>query len=366
MLEKLKNIVLHAGLTKEEYMETREARRESNRKHLAVYSSFGAVVFMGLVIFSLVTDGAIQNNFKVYAVAFCIFAFLFFLNAYVFKKHPSRINTIFVYSFIVSLLAIGMYLGLVIGPNERTAAYIALITLTPVLFFIRPIGLILVMLIANGTYLYLIQQIQTGENLGVNRLNVVCFGFVGTLVGMHVICVKARRIIAEVRYLKMLDTDQLTDLPNRRCYEGDLENLRTGKTSYERLVVMAFDVNGLKKVNDTKGHKAGEQLIIASANCIQNAFGKYGRCYRTGGDEFMVLLTRFEGSLKNVVADFEASMQAYHNDLIGELSISYGYVCSEAFPRLSVDEYVNIADANMYAYKANYYKDKHVDRRRQV
>ena len=52
---------------------------------------------------------------------------------------------------------------------------------------------------------------------------------------------------------------------------------------------MMMDVNGLKKTNDIFGHIVGDELLIGSAECIIKAFGAYGRCFRAGGDEFIVI-----------------------------------------------------------------------------
>lgn len=55
-------------------------------------------------------------------------------------------------------------------------------------------------------------------------------------------------------------------------------------------VYVSFDVNGLKIVNDSLGHLAGDEVIIAAADCISKTFGKVGTVYRVGGDEFVALV----------------------------------------------------------------------------
>ena len=60
---------------------------------------------------------------------------------------------------------------------------------------------------------------------------------------------------------------------------------------------ISIDLNGLKRVNDTYGHVAGDELIRAAADCMKNSFNEYGKIYRIGGDEFAVIITE-ETSLK--------------------------------------------------------------------
>ena len=77
--------------------------------------------------------------------------------------------------------------------------------------------------------------------------------------------------------------------------------------------VAVFDLNGLKYINDTKGHEAGDLYIIEACRTIEKYFGK-DNLYRFGGDEFVVLLFNeaYENRNKNLV-EFER----YIDDSIG-------------------------------------------------
>lgn len=81
--------------------------------------------------------------------------------------------------------------------------------------------------------------------------------------------------------------DQLTGLYNRTAYAAF-----TGKEDFspEDCIVVMFDLNDLKKCNDTRGHEKGDRYIVLSAKMIWRAFGDMGKCYRMGGDEFCALL----------------------------------------------------------------------------
>ena len=52
-------------------------------------------------------------------------------------------------------------------------------------------------------------------------------------------------------------------------------------------IFVLFDINNLKKVNDTYGHIAGDAFIKAGAKAIADSFGQHGRVFRIGGDEFI-------------------------------------------------------------------------------
>jgi diguanylate cyclase (GGDEF)-like protein/putative nucleotidyltransferase with HDIG domain len=86
-------------------------------------------------------------------------------------------------------------------------------------------------------------------------------------------------------------TDNLTGLRNHRAFHEDLsrEIERRNRTGSTFAVVM-IDLNGLKQLNDTYGHQAGDEKIKALGDCLQASVRGTDCAYRTGGDEFMVLL----------------------------------------------------------------------------
>ena len=86
-------------------------------------------------------------------------------------------------------------------------------------------------------------------------------------------------------------TDSLTQLGNHRAFHSDLsaELKRRGATG-AHFTLMAIDLDGLKRINDTKGHPAGDAHIKGVTVCLRTVIGDEGTIYRTGGDEFMVIL----------------------------------------------------------------------------
>ena len=86
-------------------------------------------------------------------------------------------------------------------------------------------------------------------------------------------------------------TDSLTQLGNHRAFHSDLsdELKRRGATG-AHFTLMAIDLDGLKRINDTKGHPAGDAHIKGVTVCLRTVIADEGTIYRTGGDEFMVIL----------------------------------------------------------------------------
>ncbi len=86
-------------------------------------------------------------------------------------------------------------------------------------------------------------------------------------------------------------TDSLTRLANRRAFDDDLaDEIERRTTTGSLFSLMAIDLDGLKRINDSQGHQAGDAYIVRLAQAIEAVVGPAGRVYRTGGDEFMALL----------------------------------------------------------------------------
>lgn len=82
--------------------------------------------------------------------------------------------------------------------------------------------------------------------------------------------------------------DVMTQFFNRAEFEKDI-NRSPGKIGGRTGIVM-FDLNNLKKVNDTCGHETGDYYIIIGSQIIREIFGKWGKLYRIGGDEFCCMV----------------------------------------------------------------------------
>ena len=161
------------------------------------------------------------------------------------------------------------------------------------------------------------------------------------------------------------NTDEMTKLANRRCYEQAVSEIReSGDLS--GLIVGELDLNGLKEVNDTIGHKAGDEIIIGAADVLRGIFDDYGKVFRTGGDEFFVIMQNAPVDIAKLEKELEAAVSAWHGSLNSSMTISYGFVRSEEYPDKNIDELMILADKKMYRYKSAYYARIGKDRRRTV
>jgi diguanylate cyclase (GGDEF)-like protein len=151
------------------------------------------------------------------------------------------------------------------------------------------------------------------------------------------------------------NADELTGLYNRRAYEDDIAE-RGDTVTEGNFVFVSMDVNGLKTVNDTMGHIAGDELLFGAATCMRQCFEPYGKIYRTGGDEFVAMIFANETQLQYIKRDFEHVTASWSGSLVKKLSVSCGYVTKREADTASVHEMANFADKRMYEAKSEYYR----------
>lgn len=159
------------------------------------------------------------------------------------------------------------------------------------------------------------------------------------------------------------NTDELTGLYNRRAYEADVDSFEDKVPN--TFVYISMDVNGLKVVNDTLGHSAGDELLIGACECMKQCFAPYGRIYRTGGDEFAAMIFADAKQLKKIKRDFENTLAGWSGNYIKNITVSCGYITKREAKASSIRHMAQLADKRMYRAKSEYYQKTGVDRRGQ-
>lgn len=163
--------------------------------------------------------------------------------------------------------------------------------------------------------------------------------------------------------LRSMNTDVMTGVLNRHAYNDALTTMASD--GFEKdIVVVAMDVNGLKKVNDTLGHAEGDRLIKNAAIAIQDAFASYGDVFRTGGDEFVAFLKCESNEYNNLKSKLDAEIRKVKFSYDRDMNIAMGVARWSEHKELDFEELVKIADQNMYADKRDFYLKSGNDRRK--
>ena len=155
-------------------------------------------------------------------------------------------------------------------------------------------------------------------------------------------------------------TDELTGLLNRRGFITMAEKqLNIAERSKRKLYFLYADLDNLKKVNDSLGHQAGDELIIKAAHLLNHTFRKSDIIGRLGGDEFSILQVEIsqEADIRNTLSRLQENIKKLNADPDQnyKLSLSIGTVEYDPASPLTLDDLMRKADKLMYEEK----KKKH-------
>ena len=164
--------------------------------------------------------------------------------------------------------------------------------------------------------------------------------------------VKQALLDRELRYLAL--TDDLTCLYNRRgFFAAATQQLKLAQRNAQRLLLLFCDVDNLKQINDTYGHREGDLALVRTADALEKAFRGSDIIARLGGDEFVVLaqvasdhtqevlLRRLEKNLKKLTG----------SELRYELSLCVGVAQFDPKHAVALGELLAQADKAMYEKK---------------
>lgn len=166
--------------------------------------------------------------------------------------------------------------------------------------------------------------------------------------------IMAHFIVSSIRRRELLSQlanmsyrDRLTQLGNRFA----MDEYAARVCADESIGVVYCDITGLKRINDSKGHEAGDRLILRACDCLREEFGEYG-LFRTGGDELLALCPGIsKEALDEKVKALKSCMPRH------DVIMAVGAVW-RTDSRDGIDRLLSEADRLMYEDKAAYYASK--------
>lgn len=180
------------------------------------------------------------------------------------------------------------------------------------------------------------------------------FGFLIYIIilGMEV-CASAADKLEEGRkaeiYKELAEKDVLTKCYNRNAYNEDIRKKALNRNIY----VIMFDLNNLKTCNDTLGHIEGDRYLTDSVELIKKTFGKCGKIYRIGGDEFCIITENvsadeIRGFIRQLIREEDAYNQQFQT---AHMQIAVGFAGYDPEKDADLDQTRCRADVLMYENK---------------
>ena len=149
--------------------------------------------------------------------------------------------------------------------------------------------------------------------------------------------------------LQMTEKDPLTGLLNRQAFYASID-----EKSINALV--SIDMNGLKVINDTEGHAAGDKALETISACFLQAASSKESVYRIGGDEFVIICRReTEDDVKTLIERIRKNISKTKY----RCAIGYSYSPNGTD---SIDDMLSLSDEKMYADKSSFYATSRNDK----
>ena len=184
----------------------------------------------------------------------------------------------------------------------------------------------------------------------------------GELIARVRVQLKVKRLqdelkVANQRYLELSITDYLTQIHNRRHFMDLFEQEFSRALRYNyALSLMIFDLDNFKRINDTKGHLVGDQVLKQVTEIVKPEIRSHDVFARYGGEEFVVLLPQTPKTGARLAAEKIRQKVAQHefgSFSANDVTISIGLA---SYPTASINDgqaLLNAADDALYKAKAN-------------
>ncbi len=219
----------------------------------------------------------------------------------------------------------------------------------------------------NSAVKYTFKHIDTSEDYSIAefiRRHKTQVAFVIMLLVIATVIVIANdRVKTQKRnlYYEFAYKDGLTKLLNRRAYEEELEKLN--RSIPDNIICVSMDLTGLKRVNDNYGHAAGDELISEAGRLITETFGKYGKIFRTGGDEYYGLLQADISEYEEALKKLDELSEEWRGEYSNSMKVAVGAASLKDVEGKDIMEICKSADKRMYQAKSEWYERTGINRR---
>ncbi|MBQ2471285.1 MAG: GGDEF domain-containing protein [Acholeplasmatales bacterium] len=355
----IKNFLLYGGKTKNEYQSAEKLILRSNHKLWRIISFITTFVFIALAAFAFIVskgeNGAIDTFKGIVcgAVASISIIPLILLN-FVFKAE-SLGSRIMMYFLAILVLGYGIFIGN-LDKDMPSVTFMVVLVLTPIAIVDKPYRIITLILSAIIAEIITVSIMKNPEAMVEDLVHTIVFGVVTIGIDVFLLQLRIKGFVNERILRKQAYVDSLTGLGNELSYLEKREEL--DKKIKEGIDVdfgiVMFDVNDVKKTNDTYGHIYGCAKIVEAGHYLKQIF-ESSKVFHIGGDEFLAVVMGSDlNRIDNIIHEFDSKMENYYlkkNDLEMKLVVARGFALYNRLEDKRFSDVLAKADKLMYENK---------------
>lgn len=366
MLKKLKGVFLFDTEEVKDLETIRVRIMKDNRRFAVIWS---LVQFLyGAFCFFLSFGKELFIQCRSVYVSVMILSSVAFLFAVFFARKELRLVYCSIFINYASILSSGILIArILLKDGNSTIMVFASLLIVPILFLSNTFLNILLAVTDIVAAAVLLKGALTTEIYRWCLTDIVIFASMGVIIGHFVNKARYERYVFAESAVQLADSnakiaelqrkyayyDQMTGLQNRRAYSEKVKELSDPMPA--GYVVVMIDCNGLKRVNDTFGHVAGDECITGVADCLVRTFSGVETVYRLGGDEFCVVLKSTCEAVRIKLEEFERLCAEWKGQYADKISASYGIASTDEFS--DFETVLRTSDRRMYEFKNNYHKN---------
>lgn len=341
---KVKNVLLYGGLEKDELKHVKEDLTNQNFHVIRGLMRIEMLYALIIILFHRHMMFLNHDSIFPYIIAFLVYLILFLLSEQF--RDTFEHSVFYTYICVIAMNIDGIVLAL-IHPTLPAIGFVVVYVTLPLLLTDRPIRLYTTMYLCAFIYIAILLTGKNSQTGFTDFWNIITYTLVVTPISMMVQLRRFRFFYHRYEMSEMEKKDIMTDVYNRNYYERICREL----DPYTKVIFI--DVNGLHELNNSKGHKQGDEMLITIAQRLKQTFGD-SSTFRIGGDEFVC----FSKESKEKI--LENMTQINHDLKLHNYYISYGVGCDE-----NIKTAIQTAEHHMYDQKKQFYAQSGHNRRKE-
>lgn len=267
-------LVTHGKVEKDFYRKHNHQLCERNVKMLKLSFTFAAVINIMLFVFTF--SVSILQEMKVFYGFFSIWFVVWeFLTFTILTKHHN-LAKLFYAILAASALILTALAGSLYSKDMCTVTYFVFLIFIPGLYVNRPTYCIMTTVISNSIFCMMVVYFKSDPYIiNIDIINAIFCGIVGIVFNFYSINMQLENIQSSIILKEQSTIDELTALPNRRCFNRKIDDYFSCALIGEISIIM-MDIDYFKIFNDTYGHLKGDECLSRVGNMLALTAKKYG------------------------------------------------------------------------------------------